>query len=141
MTEVMDNSSIHAAILNALTAADSVSRALKAVEDAGVHIEDHLGGEVRDLKHGELTAKSFTKQEVGRLRAFAKALEPSIISETQIWFVHDECNMDGGGHQETAISDFGNATARLQTALRHLAGTLLEVIHLQHAGRLLASLR
>lgn len=122
------------AIYDALTAAEAVEVAFANAERVGFLNEDQFE-QVSDLRRGELSAESFSRENVQALRDLAISLEPAILGETQTWFVHDECDMSGG-HEETATTEQGDALIRLRSSLKSLADRLSNVVKLHEALRL-----
>lgn len=134
MSEFWQQNAIEAEILRALNAAEAVIEAFTEVNEVGA-LTDDLLNEIGDLSQSEMTVESFSRAKVDRLRAVAKVLEPSIRSETQTWFVHDECDLSGG-HEETVTSAQGTALIWLRSALCNLADRLAEIVAKQEARQL-----
>lgn len=129
------------AIYDALRAAEAVALAFsEAATELGGELSDERLQQIDELRQGELTPESFSKEKIMILRDLAARLEPKIKEETTTWFVHEECDLSGG-YRETAISTQGQTLIMLRSSFSNLADRLSDVVKLREAERIAASLR
>ncbi|WP_323764705.1 MULTISPECIES: hypothetical protein [Roseobacteraceae] len=129
------------AIYEALLAAESVALAISEAEtEFGGELSDDPLQQVEELRQGDLTPESFTKEKINILRDLAARLDPRINEETTSWVVLDECDLSGG-YRETSTSPQGQALIMLRSSFLNLAKRLSDVVKLQEAERLAGTLR
>ncbi len=134
MSTLTQQSKIHTAIIKALTAAEMVTEAVEEVERLGPAAIGPLSS-CPGLARYEVTAECFVPCEVDKLRKIATALDQPIRLETLIWFVHDDCDLDGP-HEVSEMSELGKRLAGLRNAIWHLADQLSLVVKSRRAEQI-----
>ena len=135
---VIAQTEIRKALFNTLTAAGNVSQAFKDV-DKVKPAADGVVSTFRELSRYEVLAECFVQSEVDRLQSVVSDLDEAIRSETLVWFVYDDCDLDGA-HEVSARSVLGKKLVELRDAVLHLADQLSVVVKLQATEKLATSL-